>query len=673
MITTRRIVVLAAAVSVIGLMFAWLWIQAGLPAPGQISPWNPEITLYPSIYAVWLPALYLFFSGVWLYLLWKFPDNPRLRAYWRYDCLSYLAVLLVFTGQIAWPALGAPHIWVRGALLLLLCVKSAGMFRMLYQEAYLLRPTMVGVIGAGIHLLLLPFQYQAFEFPLGALLQQHELLNLAILVVKIIGLNVMTVEMFRLASLFARSPQSAMLSWFAVTFTFPVLGYPKISHILASLFLIFLLRLIFSRLDTRELMLGLLRGANIMILLKLAAVLTLLAAASFIFWSNVKPGLGLHGSRALHAAVLALFDFQGGLFCYTPLYWLALFGMVYAVFFQVWDGVLLLLTGGLAYSGYHLLAYGILDRVIDPTVTVPFLPILGVFMAIAHARFGKMRIFRFLLRLATLLTVSLTFMLVLLFPEFHQIQVKFAAIQRALLRSSGVNLADVLPSTAFQPMSVNTLAWVGAGLLLACGLCVARTKHGYGMLSRTRRQSAARSEATFAPFVVLACVLIGAGGASARRTHSEVPLPAPLVLSRRESEHTVLLDAPQPARRLRIVGSLSAGATVPHDARLVKITVFGSNQSFETLTLRAGRDLADAFFEHPDIRPVIAHGRAALHRSWLLTADTATAFAAHDYYTELTLPRRLMVQKIVIKFADPETAEPLASPTVTLTALTLID
>ena len=76
------------------------------------------------------------------------------------------------------------------------------------------------------------------------------------MVVKTIGVNLMTLEMYRLGRFLTKSRQSALFSWMVATLTFPVLGLPKFSHIVAGLLIIFILRLIFSRLDTRELMVG---------------------------------------------------------------------------------------------------------------------------------------------------------------------------------------------------------------------------------------------------------------------------------------------------------------------------------------------------------------------------------------------------------------------------------
>lgn len=672
----RNIFSLVVISCLLGLMVALLWVQGNLSSSGQFNPWDQHIGLYPSIYALWLPALYVFCSGIWLYLLWQFPNNHRLRTYWRYDCLSYAAVLVIFLLQVNWQHLGNPGIWFRGALLALFCIKSAFLFRMLYQEAYLVRPIVLGIVGVGLHLLLLPFHYQALDLALPQLLQQAELVHLATLAVKIIGLNLMALEMFRLANLLARSPQSAIFGWLIVTFTFPVLEYPKISHILAGLLLIFILRMVFSRLDTRELMLGLLNGTNIMILLKLVGVFTLLLAGGVIFWSNVKPGLGLHGSRAVQAAILVLFDSQAGLFCYTPLYWLTLFGMVYVVFFRVWDGVLLLLTTVLAYAGYHFMAYGILDRVTDPTVAVPFLPLFGIFIAIAHTRFGKMRIFRYLLRLGVLITSLLTVLFLLLFPKFPALQIKFSEIQRSVLLASGFSIPDILPSSAFQPFSLKTFTWIGGGFILSLFFCMARTRHGRWMLPKHQHRNCMRpesSEITFAPLVVLTCIAIGAGTYQYDQKQYTLPLSSPLVLSRLDTETNTVLEHPVQSRRIRIVATIGDGAFLAHNSRIAQVTIFDQKQRFETFTLRMGKDVADEMLERPDIRPYLAHGRAALYQSENLDAGNGTTFAAHDYYTVLTLPRRLNVQKIVLKLLAPAPGDHPSETTLNIKAITLID
>lgn len=669
----RTITRILLTATLMGLLFALLWVQAGLPAPGASAAWAAHVDFFPSVYAAWLPALYLFFFMAWWYLLRHLPDNRHVRAYWRYDGLSYGAVVGVYLVQISWQKLGQPHIWLRGVLLALLVVKSAGVLRALYQAECPVRPAALGAIGVGIHALLIPFHDPILSRSLPMLLQPQELTRLAILALKILGLNLMALEMFRLSKLLSRSARSAMVSWWVVLFTFPVLGYPKSSHIVGGLLLIFILRLIFSRLDTRELMVGLVQGRNMMILLKALVVLALMLGAGMIFWSNVKPGFGLHGVRAAQAALLTLFDAQGGLFCYTPLYWLTLFGMVYVVFFRIWDGVLLLLTCAAAYGGYHVLAYGILDRVIDPTVAVPFLPIFGVFLAIAHARFGRMRLFRYLLRLGTVITVAGTLLFLLLLPSFQHIQSIFSEMQRLVRASSGLDLAAWLPATVFRPLSLKTTLWLGLAVGAAVMFCLTRTGYWRAMFGSNGRRPGVWSDMTFAPVVVLTCLTLGMGGAALRRPAHDVPLPDALAISRHEPKQQIELEQPVTARRLRVVGYVSAGAAWPHHARIARITVFGQGQRFKNFDLRMGEDLADTFFEHPDIRPIIAHGRAALYRSWPLDVGDGRTFTAHTYYTELVMPRQLKVERIVITLTESPAPEMTADTTMTIQALTLLE
>jgi hypothetical protein len=127
------------------------------------------------------------------------------------------------------------------------------------------------------------------------------------------------------------------------------------------------------------------------------------------------------------------------------------------------------------------------------------------------------------------------------------------------------------------------------------------------------------------------------------------------------------------SRRVRVVGNVSEGAMLVHNSRIANVTIFDQNQRFETFTLRMGKDVADEMLERPDIRPYIAHGRAALYRSKNLDAGNGTTFAAHDYYTVLTLPRRLNVQKIVFKFLAPPSSDQPSQTTLNIKAITLID
>jgi len=50
----------------------------------------------------------------------------------------------------------------------------------------------------------------------------------------------------------------------------------------------------------------------------------------------------------------------------------------------------------------------------------------------------------------------------------------------------------------------------------------------------------------------------------------------------------------------------------------------------------------------------MAHGRAAVYRSWNVEAGDGMLFAAHEYYTKFLFSRPFNVQKITLKFFDLE-------------------
>jgi hypothetical protein len=77
------------AAVVIGIAIAFLWVQVGLPAGITSAPWDSPIRLFPSLFAFWIPLIYLFFTSLWFTLaLPSLSDQERL--FFRLDqCWSF--------------------------------------------------------------------------------------------------------------------------------------------------------------------------------------------------------------------------------------------------------------------------------------------------------------------------------------------------------------------------------------------------------------------------------------------------------------------------------------------------------------------------------------------------------------------------------------------------------
>jgi len=639
-----------------GIAIAFLWVQVGLPTVVANSPWDSQIHVFPSIYALWIPLIYLFFSGIWMYLFRKQPGE-EIRFFLKLDCYSYVAILFFFLLQIAWREFDLPALWFRGFVLALLVLKSFLLFRMLYCSPQLIRPVLLVGLGVGLHVFLSFFVYRNLSLSITEFLQREEFFQLVMRTIKSFGLSLITLEMFRLGSKMAKSVRSAFFSWLIVTFTFPVIGFPKTPYILAGLLIIFILRMVFSRLDVRELVLGLLTPTNIMILLKLLVIFVLLLAAGLVFWSNVKPGFEFRGGRAWQASIGTLFDGQYGVLCSAPVYGLAFFGIIYLLFFKVWDGILLIIMAGILHMGYHFAVYGILGKVAEQSDSVPLISIMGVFIAVAHNRFGKMLLFRLGVRFAIIVTFGITSFLILLYPEFTSVLLKNAEIQQAVTASLGRDIVYIAPSAVFRVFSVSFFVWIGVIVVFALFLCNRRTRPVYLFVRRIRNvleQYFHFREFTFSP-CVLFIFLLG-GGLVIQYADERLPLPidSPIHLSRFQEPEELLINEPLLSKGIFIVSNMTASVTVSHKTPIANVIILGQDQRFESFTLKIGKDTSEETLEKPEIKDEMAHGRAAVYRSWNVEAGDGMLFAAHEYYTKFLFSRPFNVQKITLKFFDLE-------------------
>lgn len=658
---TARLFSLACVTLVLfGAGLSFLWVQTGVPANKVFTPWDSQISFFPSVFAAWIPLIYLFFTSVWTYLEPRLSTGrDRLRSFLKLDLCSYSVLLIFFLLQIAWNEFGTPALWFRAAVLLLLLFKGFILFRALYAFPQLIQPVLLVILSMGCYLLSYPFLHLPFFFVFPDILQQATLLQIGIVTVKALCLSVMALEMFHLSVEMTKSVQSAFFSWLIMSFTFPVIGFPQIPYILAGLLIIFILRMIVSRLDTRELMLGLLEPTSITIVIKLLVTLAIIGASGIVYWINVKPGFGIQGRRAVEAAIGTLFDGQFGLFCYAPVYWLALFGIIYLIFFRVWDGILLIVTAAILYGGYHLAVYGMLGKGLRQDDILPFIPFLGVFIAVAHYRFGKIALFRVCARMFVIATVGITSLLLLLRSDFTTLASKLGSIQHDIMTSLSRDLSSLVPSMIFRPFSLSLLIWSGGIVIIALYCCQIRARSFYPHVQKLYHFTGERlhgQKFTFYPFLLCAFFLIGTIFIICGNTPHSIPLEKPILLSKQYPRHTISLarhQLPTPGvKGILIVSNLTGSTGVSHKTPLASVLINGQEKYFETLTIKAGKDTAEETLERKNVKDVVAHGRAAIYGSWALTNDDGTTFEAHDYYTKLFFKKPMNVQKITLKLLE---------------------
>ncbi|MDY0091623.1 MAG: hypothetical protein RBT80_02885 [Candidatus Vecturithrix sp.] len=653
----RRLGLLMLLWLLVGISLAFLWRQVGLVPEAPGSPWDPQFDLFPTVLAIWLPGLYVFFTGMWISFQQHFPQEGQLRYFHKLDAASYAAIVLFLPGMSFWQTFGPPETYLRMWVLLIFLGKSLILLRAVYAFPRLIQATSLAIISGGFYLLSLPFLHISLFIPLSELFQHSALLHISILTVKSFCLALMGLETFRLSAEMTKSVQSAFFSWVIVSFTFPALGFPKISFILTGLLLIFILRMVISRVDTRELMKGFVHPSSLTIALKFLIVISLLLAAGLIFWSNVRPGFDLQWSRAFEAAIGTVLNGQWGIFCYAPAFWLALFGMVYVLFFRIWNGVLFLLTGVLLYSAYHLAYYGMLAKEIHQHDIVPFLPFLGVFIAIAHNRFGKIGLFRIIERLLIFVTITSTSLLLILSPQRTSLPSKFAEIQWNLMHAVGKDLTGWFPSTSFQPTTISLLFWLVGFIGLALICCYIRTRLGYPLTQKIRTVLEGQfsfQQLTFYPLLLLFFLLLGSGAIMGGRTIHSGVLERPLEISSRVPQQVLsYVDHPSaslPTTGILVVSHLTGSEKILHKTPLACITLSDPEQKFETFTLKAGKDTAETTLDTFDGDQPMAHGRAELYQSHAMTTQEGISVETHDYYTKFLLSKPFHIQKITLKW-----------------------
>ncbi|PIE33500.1 hypothetical protein CSA56_11275 [candidate division KSB3 bacterium] len=657
MMTFRLFALIALLLLLAALTISFLWAQTDLWEMPNVDLWGPQIRLFPTVFALWLPALYIFFTAMWSYLAQQFPEVQR-RRFIVYDLSSYGAIFLFFLLLIINKELTAPMMYLKALMLILLGFKSTILFRILYLHSNTIRPWLLFALSFGLYSLSFPFLHIKPDMPFGDIFQSPSLFYLGLLFAKSIGLSVMMLEMFRLSLDMTKSLKSAFLSWLIVSFTFPVLGFPGISRILSSLLIIFVLRLILTRLDTKELITGLLEPASLTIVLKLIIVLSIIGAGGLVFWSNVRPGFGFHTYRTFETAIGTLLNGQFGLFSYAPAYWLSLFGCIYLLFFRVWNGIVLIITGSLFYSGYHFINYGILEKITSQYDSFPFLPFLGIFIAIAHHRFGKFLSFQLWQRLLLSVTSVITALLLLFSPNLPSVFSRISAIHYTIMNITGRDFSGQLPSMAFRAFSIPTLCWLcSIGIFaLLCSYLRTRSFSSSRLCRNYMHQGRhVRHEFLNVSTLVFILLLSGAGSFAFSRTLSPLLSDRSLQLSTSATQKVFEIEIPPqqvtlPSKGLFIVSNLTNGVTIPHKTPIISITVFvEEEQGFKTFTLKAGKDTAEENLELPYINQNSKHGRASIYHSRPLEAGDGMRFEAHDYYTRYLFSRPIHIKKITLK------------------------
>ncbi len=631
---------------------SFLWGQTGMIRLPDADAWDGQIRLFPTICAIWLPAIYGFFSAMWWLLARK--ERSLRTADILGDLLTY-AGFIPFWGILMFPtlfsaSLTAINVWV----FLLLLVKTLHLLRGIGASSRQPSTTMLFIVSVGLHLLSIPF------IQLSPALLLHDALNLpvmthvAILIVKAMIQALAALEVYRLSLTMISSTRGAVFAYAWATCSFPLLSSPKTSYLLAGLLIVFILRLIISRLDTRELIGGLMEPTSMMIGVKFAIFTTIIVAAVLIYWSNVRPGFNIHEERAYETAIATLFDSQSGLLAMSPIFWLACCGAVYLCYFGIWDGVLLLFSGGMLYSAYHLANYGILGKTSEASSSVPFLPIFAVLLAIAHHRFERFGLFRFGVFLLGTITCVNTGLLLTLFPDMFTIAGKFGEWQRWLVEFSRQDINYECLSLSFQRNSLALWVCVSAILLLAGIGCYCRTRSFTAFRGKHQRGFSRFSVfESILPLGILAMFAISAWLSSVSPRLYAVPLRGQLEFTKDSPhEEIFLLDTSLStikSRGMIVVSTLTNSVTLPQQKRLLNLTIQTTDQHFETFTLKAGKDTAELVADHPYLKSSLAHDRAAIFRSWQLKTEDGLTYEGHDYYTTLRFPKPLTLQEMKLK------------------------
>jgi len=639
---------------------SFLWGQTGMIRLPDLDAWDTQVRFFTTICAIWLPIIYGFFSAVWWWLLRHEPSPQRSGA--RGDLLTYLG-FIPFFGIMMFPALfSSQQVAINILIFLLLLIKTLHLLQKIGSSSHPISTWVLLAISTALHLFSIPFHQLSPTLPLGELLNIPVLMHVAILTLKAIVQALMVVEVYRLSLTMVCSRRGAVFAYGWATCSFPLLSSPQISYLLAGLLFIFVLRLIISRLDTRELIRGLLEPTSMMIGVKFAIFLAIIVSAALIYWSNVRPGFNIHEERAYDIAIATLFDGQSGLLAQSPIFWLSLCGAVYLCYFSVWDGVLLLIAGGGLYGTYHLANYGILGKTVAPHSSVPFLPFFAVLLAIAHHRFERFRLFRLGVVLLGLLTCMHTGILLVLYPDMFTVAGKFGEWQRWLMGLSRQDISYYFLSLGFQRNSFALWSSVAALLLLTGIGCYCRTKSFTAFRGKqTHRLSQFMLFGNLFPL----CVFVVIGSVTLVLNISPrfyvVPLKEPLEFTKESPHQELSLSASSlsniKSRGLIVVSTLTNSVTLPQQKRLLNVTIQTTDQHFETFTLKAGKDTAELVADHPYLKSSLAHDRAAIFRSWQLKTEDGLTYEGHDYYTVLRLPYPMTLQEMKLKVFSTKEVE----------------
>ncbi|PID56345.1 hypothetical protein CSB45_11725 [candidate division KSB3 bacterium] len=663
--TFRLFTVSCLLLLLVSLFISFLWVQTVLPGALDLDPWGQQIHFLPTVFSLWLPGIFLFFSSIWLYL------SPRLsvvseKKFLKYDVYSYFSILIFFWLQIIQKELSSPMTAFKTLILGILVLKAFLLFRAFHYQSELIQPGMLFTLSSGLYVLSLPFLHVSPELELSALLQSTVILQIASIIVKALALSAMALETFRLSLAMTKSHNSAFFGWIAIAFSFPLLFFPTLKLILAGLLLIFILRLLISNVDTREFIRGLQEPTSLTIAVKLIIILMLLGAAGLIFWSNVKPKFGIQADRAWEAAIGSLLNGQYGLLSTSPIYWLALCGIFYFLSFKVWDGILLIGTGTVLYSIYLFSNYGMFANIPFQFDCVPFIPFAGVFIATAYHRFRKSILFRTLAGVLLFATQALNGILLLAFPESSTIPGKMSQWQHLLFTQSQRDISILLFSMPYALFSHAFFLTFSAVGFFTWGTCALRSpSFPRPILQKLRIQhgSCGGGQTTRVPTVLLLVLLLSAAFFHLAPRLHQLPLHSPHRLSRDRSQLIIPVDSgPGRSRKYRamiLVSTMRNSMMLPHRSPVANVTVSETAKQFEHFVIKAGRDSAEETLDAPDMASLVEHGRAAVFRTAIQHTAAGSPFKAHDYYSRFVFSKNRAVEQISLKLLkDSEPALP---------------
>lgn len=115
------------------------------------------------------------------------------------------------------------------------------------------------------------------------------------------------------------------------------------------------------------------------------------------------------------------------------------------------------------------------------------------------------------------------------------------------------------------------------------------------------------------------------------------------------------LAAPgQPARAVRLIGTLSHAVTIPQGAVVAELAVEDAAGQRLALPLRAGEHLAEQAHDRPDVAPAVRHARPPVAHALADWTPDGQRYAALLYLAELPLDPPRAVTRVEFRYLYPE-------------------